>query len=160
MSYFKKMYLVSEEDKPAKNKDVYENVMSPYLKSVNILDDEMKRILNSDLNESEKLKEYSNTLKKYLIHRFKYIEPSNSIVERVIEKPTVIETPRIKKIKYKRIKKEKISKKKNKKRRKIITTEETAMLSPPPVPRKRKAYEKAAENIKKQIENESNWESF
>jgi hypothetical protein len=76
------MYLVSEEkmDKD-KTENPYNLVMSPYLKSIGYLDSEMKKILESDLDDNEKARLYTNALQKYLFHRFKYLEPKQEIKE-------------------------------------------------------------------------------
>lgn len=60
-------------------KNPFENVISPYLESVGNLDLKMKDILLSNIDDNEKVKLYSNVLKKYLIHRYKYLDPKENI---------------------------------------------------------------------------------
>jgi hypothetical protein len=67
MSALKKMYLVDSDKIKNEEKIVnpYSHVISPYLQSVSKLDEQMKDILNSDMNDDEKAKLYTNVLKKY-----------------------------------------------------------------------------------------------
>lgn len=83
MSSFKKMYLLSEEKlnkyKDKNDENPYEIVRSPYLKSANKLDSDMKEILESNLEDNEKAKLYTNALQRYLLLRFKYLKPQEDL---------------------------------------------------------------------------------
>jgi hypothetical protein len=90
MSSFKKMYLVGSDKKlneEERTVNPYHHVISPYLQSVSKLDEYMKDILNSDMNDDEKAKLYTNVLKKYLIHRHKFMEPNFETKDYVDFKP-------------------------------------------------------------------------
>ncbi len=109
MSVYKKMYLVSEEDMAKyKNKsegNPYNLVMSPYLKSASNLDEEMRNILESKIADDEKAKLYTNALQRYLIYRFKFLDPkfdSNDFPNiKSINEPIITRKKKPKKLKLK-----------------------------------------------------------
>lgn len=117
MSTFKKMYLLSEDKLKTnvsnKNENPYNLFMSPYLKSVSELDSDMKQIIESDIDVNEKVKLYTNALQRYLLHRYKYLEPKDDDRELA----DILSTKIVKPIKRSKIKKKYI---KSKKRVKII----------------------------------------
>jgi hypothetical protein len=173
MSALKKMYLVDSDKIKNEEKIVnpYSHVISPYLQSVSKLDEQMKDILNSDMNDDEKAKLYTNALKKYLIHRHKFMEPYFETKNYVdIEPP---ERPQIKIIKPKK----KIKVKKKMKKVKISKESIIPMITdtvsniqivpstlsnstktdstPSPLKRRRLANLQAKKKIRKIAENES-----
>ncbi len=117
MSSYKKMYLVNEDkihqDKNASNSRPYDIVMSPYLKSANVLDNDIKNILESKIEDNEKVKLYTSALQKYLIHRYKYLEPKQELKSDFIDldiPDKIITKSKSKKLKNPRIKRKKMKK--------------------------------------------------
>jgi hypothetical protein len=181
MSAFKKMYLVNSDKINHKQEitvNPYQHVISPYLQSISNLDEQMKDILNSDMNDDEKAKLYTNVLKKYLIHRHKFMEPyfetKNYVdLEPAERVPIKILKPKKKKLKVKKkMKKVKISKES---KMPIITdTVSNIEIVPstsasltktdftsPTLKRRRLANLQAKKRIRRIVENESTrWENF
>jgi len=80
MSNFKKMRLV--DDTTSLNRDIYSPyTTSPIVQRLGSLDIEISKILNSDINEREKAKLYSQTLRKFLIYKQKH-EDEEEILRR------------------------------------------------------------------------------
>jgi len=181
MSAFKKMYLVDSDKKNNKEEKIvnpYQHVISPYLQSVSKLDEQMKDILNSDMNDDEKAKLYTNVLKKYLIHRHKFMEPYFETKNFVDLEPTERVPIKIIKPKKKRLKANKKLKNvkitKESKIPKITDTVSNIQIvpstssslteidsTPPPLKRRRLANLQAKKKIRKIAENESTrWTNF
>jgi hypothetical protein len=179
MSTFKKMYLVDSDKRNNKEKTInpYQHVIPPYLQSASKLDERMSEILNSDIDDDEKAKLYTNVLKKYLIHRHKYMEPYFESKNFVDLEPTGNVSLKIKPKKKKfnlkkKVKKHKISKestipKINDTVSSIQNVPSTVLSStktdvtPPTLKRRRSANLQAKKKIRKIAENESTkWTSF
>ena len=84
MSLFKKMKLVPDvQSNKNKNdlKSVIDYETSTNIRKMNDLDDEMKKILNSDLDEYTKSKLYSESLRKFIL--FKKLDTQSDSVNRI-----------------------------------------------------------------------------
>jgi hypothetical protein len=179
MSALKKMYLVDSDKMKKKEKIInpYQHVISPYLQSISKLDEQMKDILNSDMNDDEKAKLYTNALKKYLIHRHKFMEPyfetKNYVDIEPAERPPIkIIKPKKKAKVKKKIKKVKISKESivpmitdTVSSIQIVPSTSSSSTktdsTPSPLKRKRLANLQSKKKIRKITENESTrWANF
>ena len=120
MSKFKKMKIVPVNDEDSNKKTLNEilNILklstTPYLKKASNLDSEIKKVLNANLDDYQKVKLYSNTLIKFLKAKEKYEDINNQMVQNIVatkalEPPTIIKQRKrpLKKLKAKRIKKAK-----------------------------------------------------
>jgi hypothetical protein len=112
MSNFKKMKLVSEQEDNNQNKILNQilNVLKlstpAYLKKASLLDNQIQSVLNSDLDEYQKVKLYSNTLIKFLKAKEQSEDKSDQnnqtiIATKALEAPSV-QAPILQKLKRKR----------------------------------------------------------
>jgi len=114
MSNFKKMRLV--EDNQPNNRDLFSQfTTSPTVQRLSELDIEIRDILNREINEREKAKLYSQTLRKFLIYKQKHEDEENILKQKELElltkRTSVLNTP---------VKKGSTKKKKKKKKARIL----------------------------------------
>jgi len=125
MSKFKKMKIVpfNDNDKQQKTLNEILNILklstTPYLKKASNLDSEIQKVLNTNLNDYQKVKLYSNTLIKFLKAKEKYEDINNQAVQSIVASQA-LSTPinvskkrkrppkkrKVKKIKFHKVKKE------------------------------------------------------